>query len=78
MNKIQEIKKALNQKYFEREQEIEAILTAILARQHVLLIGPAGTGKSALSAELSKMIKDVVTFNGSLLDFPLQRNYSVH
>ena len=25
MNKIQEIKKALNQKYFEREQEIEAI-----------------------------------------------------
>lgn len=57
MNKIQEIKRALNKKYFEREKEIEAILTAILARQHVLLISPAGTGKSALSAEISQIIK---------------------
>jgi len=69
MNKIQEIKKTLNQKYFEREEEIEAILTAILARQHVLLIGPAGTGKSALSAELSKIIKDCNYFQWLLTRF---------
>ena len=69
MNKIQEIKKALNQKYFEREQEIEAMLTAILARQHVPLIGPAGTGKSALSAELSKIIKDCNYFQWLLTRF---------
>ncbi|MCQ6275922.1 AAA family ATPase [Bacillus sp. V3B] len=69
MNKIQEIKKALNQKYFERESEIEAILTAILSRQHVLLIGPAGTGKSALSAEFSKIIKDCNYFQWLLTRF---------
>jgi MoxR-like ATPase len=56
-NKILEIKSALNKKYFERTSEIEAILTAIIARQHILLIGPAGTGKSAVSAE----IKNIVT-----------------
>lgn len=56
MNKLKKIQQALNQKYFEREKEIEAILTAILSRQHVLLIGPAGTGKSALSAELSSIV----------------------
>ncbi|WP_047981732.1 AAA family ATPase [Ornithinibacillus contaminans] len=56
MNKIQEIKNALTNKYFEREGEIEALLTAIVARQHVLLIGSAGTGKSALSAELQNII----------------------
>ena len=69
LNKIQEIKNALNQKYFERELEIEAILTAILARQHVLLIGPAGTGKSALSAELSNIIKDCSYFQWLLTRF---------
>ena len=69
MNKIQEIKKALNQKYFEREKEIEAILTAVLSRQHVLLIGPAGTGKSALSAELSNMIKGSSYFQWLLTRF---------
>ncbi|KAA9011512.1 AAA family ATPase [Niallia endozanthoxylica] len=69
MNKIQKIKKALNKKYYERENEIEAMLTAILARQHVLLIGPAGTGKSALSAELSKIIKDCNYFQWLLTRF---------
>lgn len=56
MKKIQDIKVALTNKYFEREAEIEAILTAIIARQHILLIGEAGTGKSALSAELKNII----------------------
>ena len=56
MNTINDIKNVLNAKYFERESEIEAILTAIIARQHILLIGPAGTGKSALSAELKNIV----------------------
>lgn len=69
MNKIEEIKRALNKKYFEREKEVEAILTAILARQHVLLIGPAGTGKSALSAEISQIIKGCNFFQWLLTRF---------
>ena len=33
----------------EREQEIDLCLTALVAREHVLLVGPPGTAKSMLS-----------------------------
>ncbi len=33
----------------EREQEIDLILTALVVQEHVLLVGPPGTGKSMLS-----------------------------
>ncbi len=55
-NKLKEIQNYLNNKFIEREDEIEGILVALLARQHVLLIGEAGSGKSALSTELAKII----------------------
>lgn len=54
--KLKEIQSYLNNKFIEREGEVEALLVALLSRQHLLLIGPAGTGKSALSTELSKII----------------------
>lgn len=69
MNKIKAIQKAMNQKYLEREKEIEAILTAILSRQHVLLIGPAGTGKSALSSELGQLVEGSRYFQWLLTRF---------
>ena len=55
-NKLEEIRQALNSKFFERENEIEGILVALLSRQHMLMIGPAGTAKSALSGELAKIV----------------------
>ncbi|EKS1920438.1 ATPase, partial [Listeria monocytogenes] len=48
-DKLVKIREALNKKYFEREEEIEGMLIALLSRQHVLLIGEPGTGKSLLS-----------------------------
>lgn len=69
MNKVLEIKKTLNTKYYERENEIEAMLTAIIARQHILLIGPAGTGKSAISSELSKIVNGSNYFQWLLTRF---------
>ena len=56
-DKLEEIRLALNSKFFERENEVEGILVALLSRQHMLMIGPAGTAKSALSSELSKIIE---------------------
>jgi MoxR-like ATPase len=56
-NKFTKIQEVLNKKYYERKDEIEGMLIAILSRQHVLLIGEAGTGKSLLSMELPKIIK---------------------
>lgn len=39
----------LNAAFVERRDEVRGILIAALAREHVLLLGPAGTGKSALA-----------------------------
>lgn len=50
------IQQHLNEKFFDREVEIEALLTALLSKQHILFIGPAGTGKSALSAMLGEIV----------------------
>lgn len=68
-SKLVEIKNYLNNKFMEREQEIEALLMAVLSRQHLLLIGPAGTGKSALSTELAKIIQGTNYFQWLLTRF---------
>ncbi|WOV86294.1 AAA family ATPase [Sporosarcina oncorhynchi] len=56
LSKLMDIKNAVNAKFYEREKEVEALLIALLARQHILLIGPAGTAKSALAIEFAKII----------------------
>lgn len=68
-DKLIEIKNYLESKFYEREQEIEGLLVAILARQHMLLIGPAGTAKSLLSAELAKIIEGANYFQWLLTRF---------
>lgn len=67
--KLLEIKHALNAKFFEREKEVEALLVALLSRQHMLLIGPAGTAKSALSVELAKIVQGTSYFQWLLTRF---------
>lgn len=69
IQKLIDIKNALNGKFFEREKEVEALLIALLARQHLLLIGPAGTAKSALSAELAKIVHGTNYFQWLLTRF---------
>ena len=68
-SKLEEIKNALNAKFFERENEVEAILIALLSRQHMLMIGPAGTAKSALSVELAKIVQGTEYFQWLLTRF---------
>lgn len=43
----------LNAAFMERSREITCLLTALLAGEHVLLLGPPGTGKSALAKAMS-------------------------
>lgn len=67
--KLSEIRQALNAKFYERENEVEGMLVALLARQHMLLIGPAGTAKSALSVELAKIVQGTTYFQWLLTKF---------
>ncbi|SDN72863.1 MoxR-like ATPase [Psychrobacillus sp. OK028] len=68
-NKLVQIRQALNSKFLEREMEVEGILVALLSRQHMLMIGPAGTAKSALSSELSTIIEGSTYFQWLLTKF---------
>lgn len=69
LRKLEEIKQSLNAQFYEREHEVEGILLAMLARQHLLMIGPAGTAKSALSTELAKIIDGTNYFQWLLTPF---------
>ncbi len=68
-SKLEEIRQALNATFYERENEVDGILVALLSKQHMLMIGPAGTAKSALSVELATIIKDSTYFQWLLTKF---------
>lgn len=69
LKKLQTIQHTLNEHFFDRSAEIEALMTALLSRQHILFIGPAGTGKSALSAMLGEIVEDSTYFQHLLTPF---------
>ncbi|TQR18497.1 AAA family ATPase [Psychrobacillus soli] len=69
LSKLDEISNSLNAKFYEREAEVEALLIAILSRQHILMIGPSGTAKSALAVELAKIIQGTKYFQWLLTRF---------
>jgi MoxR-like ATPase len=55
-DKICEAAKVLNSVLIEREEEVKLCLTAMVAQEHLLLIGSPGTGKSLLLDALSKWV----------------------
>jgi MoxR-like ATPase len=60
--KLNDWVKYLSCKYVEREEIIKAIFISIVARQHCLLVGPPGTGKSALTTDVAKSINGINYF----------------
>lgn len=52
MKKIIAIRKALNERLMSRAQVIDGMLTALIAKENLFLIGPPGTGKNALTETL--------------------------
>ena len=55
-DKILKIEAELNQTYLERREVVRGLLVGLLARQHVLLLGPPGTAKSALAEDICSRI----------------------
>ena len=56
VEKINQIRTALNAAFLERSDEIEIILTSIIANQNCQFIGAPGTGKSALALAVSQCL----------------------
>lgn len=56
LDKLQTIERELTATLIERDEVIRASLVALLARQHLVVLGPPGTAKSALITELSGRI----------------------
>lgn len=67
--KIKNIQAALNAQYAERDEVVEGLIIAMIARQHALLIGPPGTGKSALVSDLTSRITGANYFQWLLTRF---------
>lgn len=53
---LQSLRADLRANLFERDAEIDCMLTALVAGEHILLLGPPGTAKSALSNALSSAL----------------------
>ena len=56
LDKLQAIERELTASLIERDEVIRASLVALLARQHMVVLGPPGTAKSALATELAQRI----------------------
>lgn len=57
------IEKELAGEFFERRDVIRGLVVAMVAQQHVLLLGPPGTGKSALAENLCQRVQGGKYFN---------------
>ena len=56
IEKLGMIQEELSARFFERDEIIRGALAAMLAGEHVLLLGPVGTAKSMMAVELCRRI----------------------
>src|ERR1043166_443879 len=68
-DRLQRIRDELGQAFLERTEVIDGALAALLAGQHVLLIGPPGTAKSMLADELCRRLEGASYFQWLLTKF---------
>ncbi|MBX3024276.1 AAA family ATPase [bacterium] len=66
---LRTIRDELSQLFLERSEVIDGALTALLSRQHVLLIGPPGSAKSMLADELCRRLEGAAYFQWLLTKF---------
>ena len=66
---IQELRSQLEARFVEREEFVAGALAALLAREHVLLVGPPGTAKSTVIQSLCQSLTGARYFHWLLTRF---------
>jgi MoxR-like ATPase len=69
--KFQALQQEMEGHLFERREELEGLLLALLSRQHLLLIGPKGAAKSLMIRLLASAIEGAKYFERLLTRFTL-------
>jgi len=69
LDKLRAIRAELRQMFLERDAAVDGMLCALLAGQHVLLVGPPGTAKSMLAEELCRRLDGARYFSWLLTKF---------
>ncbi len=75
--RFQKLRTELKEYFKEREEVVDGALTALLARHHILLIGPPGTAKTNLAETLCKSIEGVQYFFHLLTKFTTDKDLLV-
>jgi MoxR-like ATPase len=70
-SKFQKLQEEMEGHLFERREELEGLLLALLSRQHLLLIGPKGAAKSMMIRMLASSIEGAKYFERLLTRFTL-------
>jgi len=66
---LERLRRDLCERFLEREAVVEGLLCALLARAHVLVIGPPGTAKSELAHEACRRVEGASYFQWLLTRF---------
>lgn len=69
IDKVNAMRAHLTASFFEREDVIDGLLTALVSRQHILLIGLPGSAKSAITDELAHLIDGYQYFEWLMTKF---------
>lgn len=69
LDKVNAIRAHLVASFFEREDVIDGLLTALVARQHILLIGLPGSAKSAITDKLAHLVDGYKYFEWLMTKF---------
>ena len=69
--RLQALQKEMESHLFERREEIEGLILALLSRQHLLLVGPKGAAKSMMIRLLANSIDGARYFERLLTRFTL-------
>jgi len=67
--KLEQIRTELKNTFLERDEVVDGLLAALLAKESVLLLGPPGTAKSALAEAVCTVVEDATYFRWLLTKY---------